>query len=88
MRSFREFLVGWVNRVPTNLERWLAGRDFVATKDFTVADILKAHVLLSGIKDQKLIAPYTGVASYRDRCLARPGWQRAIAAYCARVEAA
>ena len=47
----REFLVGWVNRVLTNLERWLADRDFIATKDFTVADILMAHVLHSGIKD-------------------------------------
>ena len=41
----REFLVGWANRVLTNLERWFADRDFVATKDFTVADILMAHVL-------------------------------------------
>ena len=30
----------------------------------------------------------TEVASYRDRCLARPAWQRTIEAYCARVEAA
>ena len=83
----REFLVGWVNRVLTNLERWLADRDFIATKEFTVADILMAHVLSSGIKDEKLIVPYPGVASYRDRCLARPAWQRTIEAYRARVEA-
>jgi glutathione S-transferase len=63
-----------VNRVLTNLKRWFAGRDFVATPDFTVADILMAHVLLSGIKDEKLIAPYPAVVSYRDRCLARPAW--------------
>ena len=43
----REFLLGWANRVLTNLERWLADRDFVATGDFTVADILMAHVLSS-----------------------------------------
>ena len=30
-----EFLVGWANRVLTNLERWFADRDFVATKSFT-----------------------------------------------------
>ena len=82
----REFLVGWANRVLTNLERWLADRDFVATKDFTVADILMVHVL-SNIKDEGLIAPYRGIASYRDRCLARPAWKRTIEAYCARVEA-
>ena len=64
----------------TNLERWFADRDFVATKGFTVADILMAHVIL-GIKDEGLIA------SYRNRCQARPAWKRTIEAYCARVEA-
>ena len=83
----REFLVGWVNRVLKNLERWLAHREFVATDDFTVADILMAHVLSAGVKDDTLIAPYPGLAAYRDRCLARPAWKRTIEAYCARVEA-
>lgn len=62
-------------------------RDFVATTDFSVADILMAHVLTAGIKDEGSIAPYPGVASYRDRCLARPAWKRTIEAYCERVEA-
>ena len=84
----REFLVGWVNRVLSNLERWLIGRDFIATTDFSVADILMAHVLSSGIKDESLIAPYPGVAAYRDRCLARPAWKQTVEEYCKRVEAA
>ncbi len=83
----REFMVGWVNRVLTNLERWLADRDFIATESFTVADILMAHVLSAGIADQALIAPFPGLASYRDRCLARPAWRRTIEAYSARVMA-
>lgn len=83
----REFLVGWVHRVLANLERWMAERDFIATRDFSVADLLMAHVLHSGIKDQSLIAPYPGLVSYRDRCLARPAWQRTLKAYFARVEA-
>jgi glutathione S-transferase len=83
----REFLVGWVNRVMVNLESWFANRDFVATKDFTVADILMAHVLSAGVKDEILIAPYRKVTAYRDRCLARPAWKRSIEAYFARVEA-
>ena len=82
----REFLVGWVNRVLKNLDRWFADRDFVATKGFTVADILMAHVL-SGIKDDSLIKPYSRVAAYRDRCLARPAWKRVLDSYYARVEA-
>jgi glutathione S-transferase len=84
----REFLVGWVHRMLGNLERWFAGREFVATREFTIADILVAHVLSSGIKDESLIAPYPGLVAYRDRCLARPAWQRTIAAYCERVEPA
>jgi glutathione S-transferase len=83
----RAFLVGWVQRALGNLERWLAGRDFIATQQFTIADILMAHVLSAGIKDETLIAPHPGVLAYRDRCLARPAWQRTIEAYCARVEA-
>ena len=85
--KYREFLAGWVHRVLGNLERWLAPREFVATDDFTVADILMAHVLSAGVKDDTLIAPYPGLAAYRDRCLARPAWKRTIEAYCARVEA-
>jgi glutathione S-transferase len=83
----REFLVGWIHRVLKNLERWLADRAFVATDEFTVADILMAHVLHSGIKDERLIEPHPGVVAYRDRCLARPAWKQTIEAYCKRVEA-
>jgi glutathione S-transferase len=83
----REFMVGWVHRVLGNLERWLAGRTFVAIDDFTVADILMAHVLRSGIHDEALLAPYPAVVAYRDRCLARPAWRRTFEAYGARVEA-
>jgi glutathione S-transferase len=83
----REFMVGWVNRVLKNLEHWIADRDFVATENFTVADILMAHVLSAGIADKALIAPFPGVASYRDRCLARPAWGRTLEAYSSRVEA-
>jgi glutathione S-transferase len=83
----RQFMVDWVHRVFGNLERWFDGREFVATDAFTVADILMAHVLHSGIKDKALLAPYPGVVAYRDRCLARPAWQRTLEAYFARVEA-
>ncbi|MDR7272173.1 glutathione S-transferase [Pelomonas saccharophila] len=83
----REFLVGWVNRVLTNLNLWLTDREFVATTEFSIADILMAHVLSAGVKDESLVAPYPRVLAYRGRCLARPAWQRAHAAYCERVVA-
>jgi glutathione S-transferase len=83
----REFLAGWIHRHFTNLARWLAGREFIATNEFSIADILMAHVLSAGIKDEQLIAPYPVLMSYRERCLARLAWKRTIEAYCARVEA-
>lgn len=84
----RQFLLGWAQRALGNLDRWMAGREFVATEAFTVADILMAHVLRSGIKDTSMIAPYPGLVAYRDRCFARPAWQRTFAAYGERVVAA
>lgn len=83
----RESLVGWAHRALGNLERWMTGRDYVATNDFTVADILMTHVLSSGIKDEALIAAHPGLMSYRDHCLDRPAWKKTFAAYSARVEA-
>lgn len=83
----RGFLVDWVKRVLSNLERWLEGREFVATDEFTIADILVSHVLVQ-VKDEQLLAAYPGVWAYRDRSFARPAWKRAYEAYCSRVEAA
>jgi len=83
----REFLVGWVQRALGNLERWFDDRDYVATGDFTIADILMAHVLSSGVKDAGLLATYPRLVAYRDRCLARPAWKRTFEAYSARVQA-
>jgi len=69
------------------LERWLSGREFVATDAFTIADILMTHVI--GVEaEAELLAPYMHVRAYIDRCRARPAWHRALDAYCARVEAA
>ncbi len=84
--KYREFTVGWAKRHLANLDRWLDGREFIATKAFTVADILMAHAL-DEIKDKSLIEPYARVASYRVRCFARPAWKRTIDSYLARVEA-
>src|SRR4029079_8611164 len=85
--KYRGLLVGWAHRHLGNLELWLDGREYIATESFTVADILMAHVL-AVVKDGSLIEPFARVASYRDRCLARPAWKRTIENYSARVEAA
>ena len=83
----RKRFVEWAHRHLASLERWLDGREFVATGTFTVADILMSLVL-SGVNDDSLLKPYDRVRSYRERCKSRPTWRRTIEAYCARVEAA
>jgi glutathione S-transferase len=82
----RENMVNWAKLHLGRLERWLDGREFIATDTFTVADILMAHVL-SGPTSEQLIKAYPGVTAYRDRCLARAAWKRTLEAYFARVQA-
>lgn len=68
------------------LDGWLANRTFLATDEFTVADILMTHVLDAGT-DPELVKPYANVLAYRARCTARPAWKKTMAAYRERVEA-
>jgi glutathione S-transferase len=68
------------------LDGWLAQREFVATEEFTVADILMTHVLGGGT-DQSLLKPHANILAYKERCMGRPAWQRTFDAYCERVEA-
>ena len=81
----RQFMVAWAKRLFTGLERWLEGREFVATDTFTVADILMSHVLTE-VRDERLLEPYGNVRNYRDRCLSRAAWRRTMERYLARVE--
>ncbi len=82
-----EALTGWAAMRLQQLDGWLADRQYLATDDFTVADILMVHVLDAGT-DPELLAPHANLLSYRARCTARPAWQRTFAAYLARVQAA
>lgn len=82
-----EALHGWANMRLEQLDGWLADRQFVATDDFTVADILMTHVLGGGT-NQALLTPYANIRAYRARCTDRPAWKKTLAAYDERVEAA
>jgi glutathione S-transferase len=77
----------WADMRLKQLDGWLAGRQFVATDDFSVADILMTHVLGGGT-DQELLKPYANILAYRARCTGRPAWKKTLDAYCERVEAA
>lgn len=82
-----EALRAWADMRLEQLDGWLANRQFIATDDFTVADILMTHVLGGGT-DQALLKPYANIRAYRARCTERPAWKKTIDAYCERVEAA
>lgn len=82
-----EALYGWADKRLQQLDGWLANREFVATDEFTVADILMTHVLGGGT-DNKLLQPYANIGAYRSRCLERPAWRRTLGAYSERVQAA
>lgn len=77
----------WADMRVKQLDEWLSKRQFIATDDFTVADILMTHVLGGGT-DQELLKPYANVRAYRARCMERPAWKKTLDAYYARVEAA
>jgi glutathione S-transferase len=82
-----EALQQWSEMRLKQLDGWLANRTFVATGEFTVADILMTHVLSAASTDQALLNPHENVRRYLARCMGRPAWKRTLDAYCARVEA-
>lgn len=82
-------LADWSKMRMKELDGWLANREFVATNEFTVADILMTHVLGVGdVGTGDHLKPYANIVAYRARCLERPAWKKTIGAYCERVEAA
>jgi glutathione S-transferase len=83
-RERRASLVDWARRRFEQLERRLDGREWIACADFTVADILLATVLRQ-VRKTGLIADYAQLASYYDRALARPAWQRTLELHAARL---
>jgi glutathione S-transferase len=82
-----EALYGWADMRMKQLDGWLSGRQFIATDDFTVADILMTHVL-GGATDPQLLKPYANILAYRERCMQRAAWKKTLDAYCERVVAA
>ena len=82
-----EALRDWAEMRLAQLDGWLANRPYVATEDFTVADILMTHVLDAGTR-QEMLKPYPNLLAYRARCTQRPAWKKTLDAYYDRVEAA
>ncbi|MDT9600608.1 glutathione S-transferase family protein [Sphingosinicella rhizophila] len=62
----------------TALSDWLGDKDYLEG-EFTAADIIMGTVLRE-IDDKDLMAEFPALVAYRDRCVARPAFQRAIQA--------
>ena len=77
LESLRKEASRWLG----GLERRLEGREWIASDQFTVADILLATVIRAE-RDADLIKPYPRLNAYCARALARPAWQRTLK-FCA-----
>jgi glutathione S-transferase len=60
-----------------DLDDWLDGREWLAD-DFSVADILMTTVLRL-MDSMKMVERFEHVKAYRDRCMARPAFNKALA---------
>jgi glutathione S-transferase len=66
-----------VNKRLRDLDDWLDGRDWLAD-GFSVADILMTSVLRL-LDNMEMVERYERVKAYRDRCMARPAFRKALA---------
>ena len=82
-----EALGGWGEMRLKQLDGWLAERQFIATDEFTVADILMTHVLDAGTRPE-MLAACPNLRAYVTRNTERSAWRKTVEAYDARVEAA
>jgi glutathione S-transferase len=66
------------------LEDRLKDRDWIACREFTVADLLLATVLRQ-IRKTDLLAAYPRLQDYYQRAFARPAWERTLTLYAERL---
>jgi glutathione S-transferase len=69
----RKLATRWLS----DLDRHLQGKEWIASADFSVADITMANVLRT-IRKTDLMAPFPALKTYYERCHARPAWQRTL----------
>jgi len=60
------------------VERRLADRDWLASDEFSAADLMMTGVLRT-IRKTDLLAPFPRLKAYYERCTSRPAWQRTLA---------
>lgn len=67
-----------------DVERRLEGREWIATDEFSAADIMMASVLRN-IRKGDMMEAYPRLKAYYERAHARPAWQRTLGMYAERV---
>lgn len=72
------------HRFLADVERRLDGREWIATEEFTAADIMMAGVLRAERKSG-MLKPYPNIQAYYARCFARPAWERTLGMYAERL---
>lgn len=79
------------DEVPKLARRWLSGlerrledRDWMASDDFSAADLITAGVLRT-IRKTDLLEPFPRLQAYYARCVARPAWERTLNLYAERL---
>jgi glutathione S-transferase len=65
-----------VNKRLRDLDDWLEGREWLA-ESFSAADILMTTVLRL-MDNMEMVERFERVKAYRDRCMARPAFQKAL----------
>lgn len=66
------------------VEKQLDGRDWLATPEFSVADLMMACVLRNARKTD-LMDPFPRIKAFYQRCFARPAWERTLGLYADRL---
>lgn len=66
------------------LERRLEDSEWIASSDFTVADILLSSVLRE-VRKTDMFDPYQRLKAYYARAMERPAWQRTLKSYADRL---
>ena len=67
-----------------DVERRLEGSEWIASAEFTAADIMMGGVLRT-IRKSDLMEPFPRIKAYFERCQARPAWQRTLGLYAERL---
>jgi glutathione S-transferase len=71
-------------RFLAGLERRLDGRQWIATDEFTVADLMMAGVLRE-MRKTDLMDSHPNVKRLYERCIARPAWEKTLRLYADRL---